>query len=232
MKFIIGTKQEMDQIFSANGEVLPVTKIKAGPCFICEKKETAKDGYRAVKVAFSETKNVNKPLAGFFKKILGNESLFYSNLHEFRLDESDKMFDKLSTGNKLDAEIFAVGDIVDVTGISKGKGFQGVVKRHHFHGSPASHGHKDQLRMPGSIGAGEPQHVFPGMRMGGHMGNEQKTSKNLEVVAVVPEANEIWVKGAVPGATGCTVLIKGDGEFEVKAAEAAKDTQKTEEVKQ
>lgn len=222
----------MDQIFSANGDVLPVTKIKAGPCFICEKKETAKDGYRAVKVAFGETKNVNKPLSGFFKKIFGNDSLFYKNLHEFRLANDDKMFDKLATGNKLDADVFAVGDIVDVTGISKGKGFQGVVKRHHFHGSPASHGHKDQLRMPGSIGAGEPQHVFKGMRMGGHMGAEQQTAKNLEVVAVYPELNEIWVKGAVPGATGGLIYIKGKGEFEVKTSESAKDTQKTEEVKQ
>jgi len=214
MKFIIGKKQEMSQVFSEGGIVIPVTRVIAGPCFVSGKKDINHDGYKAVQLAFQETDSVNNPLKGFFNKIFKNNKL-YSKLKEFRLDVNDGMYDKLEVGQELNVSMFKAGDIVSVLGVSKGKGFQGVVKRHHFHGSPASHGHKDQLRMPGSLGAGEPQHVFKGKRMGGHMGNENVTVSNLEIVEVIPETNELLIKGAVPGARNGLLYIECPGDFEV-----------------
>jgi len=153
MKFILGKKLEMSQIFKDDGTVVPVTKVKAGPCQVTQVRNKDKDGYIAFQVGFGEKKKLNKPESGHLKK-LGN----YRYLIEFREDEKAE----LKKGDKITTAVFEIGDKVKVTGVSKGKGFQGVVRRHGFHGSPASHGHKDQLRMPGSIGATDPARVFPG----------------------------------------------------------------------
>jgi large subunit ribosomal protein L3 len=214
MKFIIGKKQEMSQIFSEGGIVIPVTRVIAGPCFVSAKKDVQIDGYQAVQVAFQEASKVNNPLKGFFNKVFKNNKI-YSKLKEFRIDSGDAMFDKLAVGQELTVSMFNPGDIISVQGVSKGKGFQGVVKRHHFHGSPASHGHKDQLRMPGSLGAGEPQHVFKGKRMGGHMGDETVTVSNLEIIEVNTEKNELLIKGAVPGGRNAILYIEAPGIFEI-----------------
>lgn len=202
----------MTQIFKEDGQVVPVTVVAAGPCFITYKKDLKKDGYRSIQLGINESKKINKPLAGFFKKFL-KKDVGYKHLKEFRLREDDVMYDKLNLGQEIPASIFNLGDIVAVSGISKGKGFQGVVKRHHFHGSPASHGHKDQLRMPGSIGATGPAHVFKGTRMGGHMGSQGVTQSGLEVIKV--EDNLIYIKGSVPGSRRGYIYLKAKGEFEV-----------------
>lgn len=211
----------MTQIFREDGQVYPVTKIIAGPCYVIRKKEVEKDGYEAVQVAYAENKRANKPLKGLINKFL-KKDIGYKVIKEFRLDKNDAMKDKLETGNIISAEIFAEGDVVEVKGVSKGKGFQGVVKRHGFSGSPASHGHKDQLRMPGSIGATGPARVFKGVRMGGHMGDQSVTVGGLEVVKVDPEKNEIFIKGALPGAKDGYLYITAEGEFEIKKVEAAR----------
>lgn len=214
MKFIIGKKQEMNQVFGADGNVIPVTRVIAGPCFVSDKKNLSKHGYQSVQLAFQEASKANNPLKGFFNKIFKNNKL-YKVVKEFRFESGDAMYEKLELGQKLDVSMFQPGDIVSVQGTSKGKGFQGVVKRHHFHGSPASHGHKDQLRMPGSLGAGEPQHVFKGKRMGGHMGMDTVTLNNVEVVSVNPETNELVIKGGIPGGRNADVFIVANGDFEL-----------------
>jgi len=217
MKFLIGKKREMTQIFTEEGTFVPVTKIVAGPCFVSQKKDLVNDGYRAIQLAWDETaiKRVNKPLLGFFKKAFGKEIAF-KHLSEFRMTEVDPIFDQLNVGQKLDVSIFEKGDKVDVEGTSKGKGFQGVVRRHHFHGHPKTHGHKDQLRMPGSIGATGPQNVSKGMRMGGHMGDEQITIQKLEIMEIDLVNNIIYVKGSIPGAMNSVVYLTAEGNFEVK----------------
>lgn len=217
MKFIIGQKMEMSQIFKEDGDVVPVTRVIAGPCLITKKLNYPETNGKAIQIAWQETseKELSKSIQGFFKKILGRSG-GYKLLKEFRLPDNDPMFDKLAVGQELDASIFSVGDIVKVQGRSKGKGFQGVVKRYDFAGHPKTHGHKDQLRMPGAIGAGGLQRVIKGMRMGGHMGDEAVTVLNLEVAAVNPEKNEIYFKGAVPGARNGVLFIKAPGNFEVK----------------
>ena len=188
MKIILGKKIEMTQKYNAKGAVVPVTVIKAGPCEITEVRNEDKHGYQAVQLDFNK------------------------KLREFRVAKHE-----LKKGDKLAVNQFQLGDKVKVTGISKGKGFQGVVKRHGFSGSPASHGHKDQLRMPGSIGATDAARVFKGTRMGGHMGDESVTVKNLEVVDVKPEENIMFIKGAVPGGRGGLLLIStGETNFEVE----------------
>lgn len=233
MKFIIGKKVEMSQIFLADGTVVQVTRISAGPCFVTAKKSKAADGYGAVQIAYVEKKKMNKPLAGLFKKIFKKENFGYRFLKEFRLDEKDPSYAQLEPGQKLDVSIFKPGDVVNVQGTSKGRGFQGVVKRHGFKGGKKSHGHKDQLRMPGSIGAKGPAHVFKGMRMGGHMGNDLVTVKNLEVVSVDPVKNEISLKGAVPGARHGVLYLIAEGALEMPRVEqpAEKVEVKAEEKK-
>ncbi|NQT49835.1 50S ribosomal protein L3, partial [Candidatus Kuenenbacteria bacterium] len=151
MKFILGNKIEMTQKFLEDGRVVPVTRVTAGPCFVSRKKDVEdKDGYRAVQVCYSNDKKVvGKPMSGFFKKVF-KKDMNFRHLKEFRLTDTDPMFEKIKVGDELNASIFEVGDIVKVQGTSKGKGFQGVVRRHGFSGGPASHGHKDQSRMPGS----------------------------------------------------------------------------------
>lgn len=229
MKFLIGRKQEMTQKFSDDGTFTPMTRIAALSCVVVQKKDYGQ-GKQAVQIGGEEIKSgrLNQALKGFFKKIF-NKDIGYKQLKEFRLDD-DPMFAKIEVGMGIDASIFKVGDKVDVQGISKGRGFQGVVKRHKFAGGKASHGHKDQLRMPGSIAAKGFQRVPKGTRMGGHMGDETVTIKNLEIVGIDEEKNELWVKGAVPGFRGALIYIQGEGEFTPKNA-VAKNADQEPEIK-
>ncbi|RJQ35604.1 50S ribosomal protein L3 [Candidatus Parcubacteria bacterium] len=223
-KFILGKKLHMTQIFAEDGRVVPVTVVEAGPCTVTQIKGE-KDGYSAVQVGFGNKKRTNKPLAGHLK---GFDNFRY--LKEFRV-ENTQAFAK---GKVFDVSTFAVGDKLKVTATSKGKGFQGVVKRHGFHGSPASHGHKDQLRMPGSIGATDAARVFKGLRMAGRMGGDNVTVDNLELIKIDAEKNLLYVKGAVPGARNSFVILVTGGE--INFVEAKKDVPveaetKVEEVK-
>lgn len=188
----------MSRRFAEDGKSIPVTIIEAGPVVITQVKEERKDGYSAVQVGYQEKKKLTKPLAGHLK---GLKNFRY--LREFRLKQEDAF----KRGDEISLGVFKKGDLVDVTGVSKGLGFQGVVKRHGFHGSPASHGHKDQLRMPGSIGSAFPEHVVKGKRMAGRMGNEKVTAKSLEIIEVNPEKNILAVKGALPGSRNSLLLI-------------------------
>ena len=227
MKFIIGTKQGMTQVFREDGLVVPVTSVKTGPCVVTQIKKDA------VQIGFGVQKKfrLNKAKTGHLKDIkLGDDNnLTVRFLRDFRTSDSDK----LNRGDVFTVKTFATGEKVQVVGKSKGRGFQGVVKRHGFHGSPASHGHKDQLRMPGSIGATDAARVFKGTRMGGHMGDAQITVKNLEIVQIDEENNELLIKGAVPGARGGLLLIStNEGDITVentKTEEAVEE--KVEETK-
>jgi len=198
----------MTQVFLPTGEVVPVTRVVAGPCTVVQVKEKEK----AIQLGFGEKKEfrLNKPEAGHLKDLTP-----VAWLKEFSVEK----IDNINRGDLVTLETFAVGDEIEVTGISKGKGFAGVVKRHHFGGGPASHGHKDNLRAPGSIGAGGVQRVFKGMRMGGRMGGDQVTVKNLEVVEIHPETNEIYIKGAVPGGRNSLIVVQGAGELKIKKNE-------------
>jgi large subunit ribosomal protein L3 len=198
MKFILGEKQEMTQIFDESGEVHPVTVISAGPITVTQIKNTDKDGYEAVQVGFGvrKAKNINKAQQGHMKD-LGD----FAVMREFPIAGEEKV------GDKIDVSTFVEGDIVAVSSISKGKGFQGVVKRHGFGGQPRSHGQKHTERTTGSIGATGPQRVFKGQRMPGRMGTDRVTTKNLKVVRVDAENNLIFIKGAVAGRRGTLVEI-------------------------
>lgn len=203
MKFILGKKIGMSQKFNEQGNVVPVTVVEAGPCQISQIKSLEKDKYQAVQIAFEKAKHVKKPQKGHLKDIE-----FSKYIHEFRIPANDSSSYK--KGDKIDLTQFKIGDKVKVTGYSKGRGFQGVVKRHRFHGSPATHGHKDQLRMPGSIGERSfPGKVFKGQRMGGHMGDRRITVLSLPVVSIEPEKNLLYLKGAIPGAKNGLLFIYG-----------------------
>lgn len=199
MKFILAKKLQMSQVFQADGTVVPVTLVEAGPCVVTQVKTLDRDGYPAVQVGFLNAKRLSKPLEGHLKDLPRARVIA-----EFR---SDKIEDGLKRGDMIEASAFAVGDTIEVSGTSKGKGFQGVVKRHHFHGHPSTHGHKDQLRRPGSIGAGGVQKVMKGKRMAGRMGDETVTVKNLKVVEV-RDGNILAIKGAVPGARNAILKIQ------------------------
>lgn len=198
MKFILAKKLEMSQVYTPEGKVIPVTLVQAGPCVITQVKNQEQDGYTSVQVGFLNAKRLNKPMEGHLKELPKLKIL-----REFRIDDAGE----LKRGDVIEAKQFAAEEVVDVMGTSKGRGFQGVVKRHGFHGHPASHGHKDQLRMPGSIGAGGVQKVFKGQRMAGHMGDDQVTVKNLKIVEV-REDGVLAIKGAVPGARNSILKIK------------------------
>ncbi|MBI4280688.1 50S ribosomal protein L3 [Candidatus Uhrbacteria bacterium] len=199
MKFILGRKMEMTQRFGSDGRVIPVTLVEAGPCVVTRVKQPEVDGYQAVQLGFGKAKKATKPVAGQLKG-LGP----FRFLREFRAADVSS----LTPGVSLDVSLFSPGDKIQIIGTSKGRGFQGVVKRHHFSGSPASHGHKDQLRMPGSIGSKRQGPVQKGKRMAGRMGGERVTVKNLEIVEVDAAKNLLALKGAVPGARGSLVLIQ------------------------
>jgi large subunit ribosomal protein L3 len=201
MKFILGTKENMAEYFSEDGVVFPVTVITAGPVTVTRVFEKSKDGYDSVQVGFGVQKKerVTKSSAGAMK------GAFYKTLKEFRLKPGDKS--EAKEGDVVDVGAFAPGDKIMVTSVSKGKGFQGVVKRHGFHGGPRSHGQKHSEREPGSIGGGLRTHVPKGMRMAGRMGSDRITQKNLEVVLVDTENNLMLVKGAIAGKRGTLVEI-------------------------
>ncbi len=203
MPGIIGRKVGMTSIYSAEGKAMPCTVIEAGPCVVTQVKIQDRDGYDAVQLGFGVRKEKNTPnaLKGHFKKANTDPK---SKLVEF------KGFDNANLGDVIDATIFEEGEFVDVVGTSKGKGFQGVVKRHNFSGvGQATHGQHNRLRAPGSIGAASyPAKVFKGMRMAGQMGNKRVMVENLQILKVLADKNLIVIKGSIPGAKGSTVTIE------------------------
>jgi large subunit ribosomal protein L3 len=204
MPGLIGKKIGMTSVYSAEGKNIPCTVIEAGPCVVTQVKKVDTDGYDAVQLAFGDKreKNTPKALQGHFKKAKTSPK---RKVVEFQDFEEDK-----NLGDTITVEMFEEGDWVDVVGTSKGKGFQGVVKRHGFHGvGDATHGQHNRLRAPGSLGAGStPSKVMKGMKMAGRMGGDRVTQQNLKVVKVYLDKNLIVVKGSIPGAKGSFVLIE------------------------
>jgi large subunit ribosomal protein L3 len=202
IKGMIGRKIGMTQLFHDDGEVV-VTAIEAGPCLVTQVKTEAKDGYNAVQLGFGEAKLLNSPQKGHLKEI-GQ----FRYLREFSVEDVSSV----QVGQKVDVDMFKPEDLVDVTGISKGKGFAGVVKRYHFAGGPKTHGQSDRHRAPGSIGATtSPGRVLKGTRMAGHMGDRQVTARNLKVLSVDSARHLLLVRGAVPGSKKGLLLIKKVG---------------------
>ena len=197
MKFILGRKIGMSQIFDEKGKVIPLTWVEAGPCFVTQIKTKEKDEYEAMQVGFIKKKTKH------IKKTEKEKGFRY--LREFQGATEENQ--KLKSGAKIDVTVFSEGDIVKISGLSKGKGFQGVVKRWGFAGLPKTHGTKHMLRMPGSIGQSGPERVFKGKKMAGRMGNKRMTVKNLKVIKIDKEKNLIGIKGAVPGAKGTLLEI-------------------------
>jgi len=208
MKFISGKKLKMTQIWT-DDKVWGVTAVAAGPCVILQVKDKSRDGYSALQLGFGsrKEKNIKKPQLGRLKSL----AIRPQYVKEFRL-EAEAPF---KVGDVVSVETFAVGDIVAVSGTSKGKGFQGVVKRHGFHGFRKTHGNKDQERASGSVGPKGPARVFKGTRMGGRMGGEKVTTANLEIIKIDSENNILYIKGAVPGAMNSFVTVQAPGELQV-----------------
>jgi len=208
MKMLLGRKIQMTQISAPDGSVVPVTMVKVGAGVVTQVKNREQDGYVAVQLGWEEgSKHVSKGVAGHVKGALQRPKL-----RELRSDDVAAF----SLGQKFDVSIFAPGDKIDVVGVSKGKGFAGVVKRHHFHGSPKTHGHKHDLRAAGSIGPTDPQRVLPGVRMPGRMGGERVTVSNQTIAKIDIEQGLLYIKGAVPGARNGLVMIYGEGEMKPK----------------
>ena len=200
---IIGKKLGMSQVFRDNGKAEAVTAIEAGPCTVIQVKTAAKEGYNAVQLGFGQAKRLSSLQRGHLKE-LGQ----FKYLREFRTDD----IDSVNVGDRVEVSLFEAGDLVDITGVSKGKGFAGVVKRHGFAGGPKTHGQSDRHRAPGSIGATtSPGRVLKGRRMAGRMGDRQVTVSRLEVFEADPNRNLLMVKGAVPGATNGLLLIRKAG---------------------
>ncbi|MCY6483498.1 50S ribosomal protein L3 [Clostridium aestuarii] len=202
-KAIIGRKLGMTQIFDENGKVIPVTVIEAGPCAVLQKKTVENDGYDAIQVGFEDIREklANKPRKGHFAKAGVSAKRI---VKEFKVEN----IDGYEVGSEIKTDVFEVGDKVDVTGTSKGKGFQGVIKRWNFSRGPMSHGSKFH-RAPGSMGAAsDPSRTFKNMKMPGHMGNKKTTVLNLEVVKIMPEKNIILIKGGVPGSNKGYIVIR------------------------
>lgn len=202
-KGLIGKKIGMTQIFDEAGKVVPVTVIEAGPCVVTQLKTAENDGYEAVQLGFGDVspKHKNKPMTGHFKK---NDLPFKRTLKEFRLDD----ISNVNVGDVLKADVFAAGDVIDVSGVSKGKGFQGAIKRHNQHRLKETHGTGPVVRQAGSMGAcSSPSRIFKGKGMAGHMGAENVTVQNLVIVKIDAENNLIAIKGAIPGPKGGVVCI-------------------------
>ena len=196
---VMGRKLGMTQIFRENGKAEAVTVVEAGPCVVIQIKTKAREGYNAAQLGFGKAKKLKSPQRGHLKE-LGE----FKYLREFRLDDTEG----INVGDSVDVSLFQAGDLVNVTGVSKGKGFAGTVKRYGFAGGPKTHGQSDRHRAPGSIGAGtSPGRVFKGTRMSGHMGDERVTVSKLEVIKTDPEHNLLLVKGAVPGGKNGLLLI-------------------------
>ena len=211
---LMGKKLGMTQIFDETGRVVPVTVIEVGPCVVTQIKTKERDGYEAVQLGFGEKKRLNQPERGHRRAANANSRY----LHEFQATD----LDEYTVGQLLDCTSFQVGEQVDVTGTSKGKGFQGVMKRHGFHGGPKTHGQSDRARAPGSIGASAtPSRVLKGMKMAGRMGHERVTVQNLDVVRVLPERNVILVKGSIPGADKGLLLVRHAVKQRQRAARGA-----------
>lgn len=203
---LIGKKIGMTQVFNHDGHRIPVTVVKVGPCVVLQKKTADRDGYNAIQLGFEEKSNrkpyTNSPMQGHFNKA-GKGA--FRQISEFRVDD----IDQYEVGQEVDTSVFKMGDKVNVTGTSKGRGFQGVMKRHGFGGGRETHGSMNH-RGPGSIGqCAYPARVFKGHRMGGHMGNKRVTIKNLEIVEIDTENHLVLIKGCVPGANNNFVLIQG-----------------------
>ena len=204
MCVILGKKIGMSQIYEDNS-LIPVTVVEAGPCIVVQRKVKEKDGYNAVQLGFEEVKEtrVNKPKLGHFRKAKVSPRRY---LKEFRVED----IGGLKVGDMIKVGVFKEGDLVDVAGVSKGKGFAGVVKRYGFKGGPASHGAKQWHRRPGSIGASsDPSRVFKGKKMPGRMGSEKVTARNLKLVKIDEKLNLFLIKGSLPGRKGGFVAIKG-----------------------
>ena len=203
LKGLIGKKIGMTQIFDDDGAAVPVTLIEAGPCYVTQVRTVVSDGYSAVQLGFSETKP-KRLTGGELGHLKRNDLPPVRYLREFRTKDQG-----INEGDQLGVDVFEVGEFVDIVGVSKGKGFAGVVKRYHFAGGPKTHGQSDRLRATGSIGATSgTARVFPGKRMPGHMGNKQVTAPNLKVMLVDAERNLIAVRGSVPGPKGGVLVIK------------------------
>lgn len=209
-KGILGTKLGMTQIFATDGKIIPVTVVEAGPCVVVQKKTTDSDGYDALQIGFDAIKEklVNKPQKGHFAK---HNVKATRHLREFRLED----IGAYNVGDEIKADIFAEGDLVDVSGISRGKGFAGAIKRWNFHRGPEAHGSKYH-RSPGSLGKRSWARVPKGRKLPGHLGSEKVTVQGLRVVRVDVERNLLLIKGAVPGAKGSMITIRNS----VKAAKA------------
>lgn len=202
MKALLGTKIGMTQIISKDGRAVPVTLIQAGPVTVTQVKSLESDGYNAVQVAYGEGKNLSKAVAGHLK----SAQVTPKHIREFRVDELPA---EMKVGDVIDVTKFELGDMVDATGTSKGKGFAGTVKRHNFNTSGRTHGGNGDVRKPGSIGSMYPQKIFKGKRMAGRMGADRVTVKNLEVAYVDAASNLIGLKGAVPGPKKGLIIIGG-----------------------
>ena len=208
----------MTQVFTKDGTVESVTAIEAGPCTVTQIKTAAKEGYNAIQLGFGESKRLNAPEKGH----LGKLGLF-RHLREFRVEEAPKV----EVGHRVDVTLFQPGDKVDVIGLSKGRGFAGVVKRYHFAGGPKTHGQSDRHRAPGAIGSGTtPGHIVKGLRMAGHMGNARVTVRRLEVVRSDPDRNLLLVKGAVPGAKDGLLEIRKSRKQDRKQPEKQAESKK------
>ena len=202
LRAFLGKKIGMTHIFDESGNVMPVTVIEAGPCTVTQIKTTETDGYNAVQIGFGKAKHLNKAITGHLK------GLSVKHLKEVRADDNEEH----SVGDEITVDIFAVNELVDVIGTSKGKGFAGTMKRHGFGGGPRTHGQSDRARAPGSIGGGTtPGRVYKGQKMSGHMGAERTTVKSLRVVKIDTERNLLWLKGAVPGSPNGLVTIRKTG---------------------
>ncbi len=203
LQAIIGRKMGMTQMCRDDGRAEAVTAIEAGPCKVIQIKTADGEKYNAVQLGFGQTKRLSSPQRGHLKE-LGQ----FKHLREFRTDDVGD----IKVGDKVDVGLFKSGDLVDITGVSKGKGFAGVVKRHHFAGGPKTHGQSDRHRAPGSIGATtSPGRVLKGLRMAGRMGDERVTVRNLEVLEADPDRNLLMVRGAVPGGANGLLLIRKSG---------------------
>ena len=202
LRAFLGKKIGMTHIFDESGNVMPVTVIEAGPCTVTQIKTTETDGYNAVQIGFGKAKHLNKAITGHLK------GRSVKHLKEVRADDSEEH----SVGDEITVDIFAVDELVDVIGTSKGKGFAGTMKRHGFGGGPRTHGQSARARAPGSIGGGTtPGRVYKGQKMSGHMGAERTTVKSLRVVKIDTERNLLWLKGAVPGSPNGLVTIRKTG---------------------
>ena len=201
---LVGKKIGTTQVFREDGAADSVTAVEMGPCTVTQIKTLEKDGYESVQLGFELVRSVNKPREGHLREVDG----LFRHLHEVDADD----FSDIQLGQKIDVSTFQPGDLVDASGLSKGRGFAGGVKRHNFRGGPKTHGQSDRHRAPGSIGAGTtPGKVLKGQKMAGHMGNARVTVRNLEVVVADPERNLLLLKGGVPGARNSLVFVRRSG---------------------